>query len=150
MSLDERIIFFAYAKKPGTSVIKVTFKNENGKKQTLKTTLRVKKYPEPIKRLKVNGKSVKLSENKYGFAGKCSKSTVKVKMAPKSGWVITNVYGHYYDKNWDMKTANINVDQIKKGSVIKFPKKYKSMDIYICLRNRKNGDSLEYGIDFNR
>ena len=149
-NFDGKTVYYAYAKKPGTSVIKVTFKDDSGKKQTIKKEIKVKKYPKPIKRLKVNGKSVKLSKNKYMFNKKFSGTKVRVKITPKSGWVITTVYGHYYDKKWNMKNADINAAQIKKGSAIRFPKKYQSMDIFMTLSNKKTGDSLEYGVDFSR
>ena len=143
-------VYYAYAKKAGTSVIKVTFKNDSGKKQIITTKIKVKKYPKPIKLLKVNGKSVNLSKNKYMFSKKYTGSSVRVKITPKSGWEISTVYGHYYDKNWEMKNANIKVPQIKKGSAIAFSKKYQSMDIFIVLKNKKTGETLDYGVDFSR
>ena len=141
--------YLLYAKKPGKAVIKVTIKLKNGTRKTLKRTVQVKKYPAPLKSLKVNGKAVGLSANKYQVEKKVSGSKVSAKVAPKSGWKIAAVYGHYYDKNWNMKDVKVTKTAVKKGTSISFPKKYGSMDIYVALVNSK-GESFSYGIHFVR
>ena len=81
------------ALKAGQSKIPVKYK-QNGKSKTLKATYTVKKYPNAIKTLKINGKSVNLKSYKYKYdIATYTKDTMKVVFKPSSGWkVIRSFY----------------------------------------------------------
>ena len=141
--------YFIKARRPGKAVVKATIKLKSGSTKTIKTTITVKKYPAPVKSLKVNGKAVKLSTHKYQASKQTKGSKVSVKLVPKSGWKITYVYGTLYDKNWNGTDAKIKKSAIKKGTSISFPKNKSYMDIFVDLENSK-GESFSYCIDYFR
>ena len=141
-------MFWLEAKKAGKATITVKYKTPSGKTGTLKKTIRVKKYPKPVKSLKVNGKTVKVSDNKYFFFQKTSKKSVKVKMTPKKGWKIMSVNAVAFTKNDNTKKISVKKTQIKNGKAISFPKKYKELNLDVEMTNGK--DTITYTVFFNR
>ncbi|MBQ6440343.1 MAG: hypothetical protein IJJ06_09515 [Mogibacterium sp.] len=140
--------FLLHAKKAGKAKITVKYKKPSGKTGTLKKTIRVKKYPNEIKSLKVNGKTVKVSKNKFYYAKETSKKNVTVKMALNDGWKISDVSGYKYTKSGKRSTVKVTKSMIKKGKSISFPKKYKNMYIYVYLTDGK--DYISYDVTFFR
>ena len=124
--------FSADFKKVGKSTLTIKYKKPDGSSSTMKKTLTVKKYPNQIKSLKVNGKKVKVSANKYGFyVEKCKKTSVKVKVSLKKGWKVDKyVYANAYNsKTGKDKEIKIKASNITKGKAIKFPKGYDSLNV---------------------
>lgn len=144
--------FDTFAKKKGTVTVTVKFKTPAGSKKTIKKEIRVKKYPKPIKSLKVAGKTIDLKENKYYYAAKTSKTSISIKAALQNGWKIDFAYGMMVKfKNGNPvseKEVKITKKMIKNGTAIKFPKKYEYMNVSICLV--KGDQYLWYQIDLNR
>ena len=116
--------------------------------QCIKKTITVKKYPNQIKSLKVNGKAVKVSENKYFLDSKTGKTSVKIKMALKKGWKIKNVEAYAYTKNYTEKKISATKKAISKGSAISFPKKYR--ELHVTVNMSKGKDVVSYTFYFYR
>ncbi len=149
---DERgkkfTLFTLDYKKAGTAKLTIKYTRPGGKKATLKKTLVVKKYPNMIKSLKVNGKSVTISKNKFRYSVKSYKKTsAKIKLTAKSGWKVKEVTGDYYGKSY--KYSELKKSVVTKGTSISFPKKYDHVIFYIYMEN-KNGDSAVYEVDMFR
>ena len=147
---DGETYYLVSFKAIGKAKITVKYKTPDGETGTLTQTVTVKKYPKPFKSLKVNGKTKKVSKNKYMCeVTKYKKTTAKVKMALNKGWKIADVSvtANDYSAN---KTKEIKVSKsaIKKGKAFKFPKKYDSLDINIGLK--KGSKYMNYYIFISR
>ena len=140
---DNKTYWFAYGKRAGTATVKITYK-KNGKIKKISQKIKVKKYPNQIKSLKVNGKKINISKNKFEYTKRYKGTSPKIKLALKSGWKITYIDGQYYKKD-TMKSFKVKKSQITKGSKISFPKKYDSMIVWIYMQNKK-GDSIKYDV----
>ena len=129
------------AMKPGTSKVSYTYK---GKRRTFKVV--VKKYPSPIKQLKVGGKNLtnKLKHvNSYSFPSAIRNGqyttydltgkTISVKA--KKGWKISCIYA--FPQKHFLADSHLNYKRIKNGS--KLPKCY---DVYVELQNTKTKDYM--------
>ncbi len=137
-------------KKVGKSVITIKYKLK-GKTYTMKETFTVKKYPNPLKSVKVNGKNINVKKFKYYYRTyKYKKDSVKVKYQPAKGWKIADVYGIMVKNNSDAyKDLDIKNKSIKNGTTIKFPKKYDYMSIFVTLENSK-GETIQHSVQFGR
>lgn len=144
----KQVYYWLDAKKVGKATITVKYKDASGKTGTLKKTITVKKYPNQIKSLKVNGKAVEVSENKYFLDSKTGKTSVKIKMALKKGWKIKNVEAYAYTKNYTEKKISATKKAISKGSAISFPKKYK--ELHVTVNMSKGKDVVSYTFYFYR
>lgn len=134
--------------KAGAADITVKYTRPNGQKAVIKKTLQIKKYPNMIKSLKVNGKTVKTSKNKFQYSvNKFKKTSAKIKMATKNGWKVKEVTADYYGKSYKYKELKKSV--VTKGTAISFPKKFNYMIIYIYMEN-KSGDQITYEVDLFR
>ncbi len=141
-------------KKVGKAKITVKFKKPDGSTGTLSKTLKVKKYPNQIKSLKVNGKKVKTSKGskryEYYITG-YKKTKANVKVALKKGWKVSAVYVHAYSSKKD-KTKDIKVKKsaVKKGSAIKFPKGYDYLNINIEMKKGNSYITYYVGMTKNK
>lgn len=80
------------AGKTGKATVTVKY-SLNGKKKSISTVYTVKKYPNAITTLKINGKSVNLKKNKWQYNLKSyNKSNMTVIFKPSSGWKVINSY----------------------------------------------------------
>ena len=142
--------FFLKGKKAGKAKLTVTFKTKSGTKKTISQTVRVKKYPNEIKSLKVDGKTVNTKENKFFYSKKISKSkaSIKIKMALKDGWKIDSVSAQRAKKDGVYKDFTVKKSQLKKGTAIKLSTKYKEFSINVQLR--KGDDHIHYTFIFYR
>jgi len=132
------------AKKPGKVTLTVTYEYE-GKKHKISQPVTVKKYPKAIKKLKINGKSVKMSTHKYEVRKKNKSSKPKIKMTLKKGWKIDSITAYAFKGN-KSKDIKLSKSTLKKGKAIKLPKGYKSMYIFVSMKNSKN-ESISYEIN---
>lgn len=140
----------AVAVKPGKTKLTIKYKTVSGKNATTKKTVRVKAYPNPIKSLKVNGKSVSLTKDqRYLYEGyKYKKTKAPVAVSLNDGWKITTAYGFYYTKNYDMKEIKGVKKSLTGGKAISFPKKYKMIQITFTMS--KGNDNIDYTVLLNR
>ena len=132
-------VYYLKFVKAGTAKVTVKFKKPDGSKGSLTKTIKVKKYPNQLKSLKVNGKKVKTSkgDKRYiYFADKFKKSKVTVKMSLKKGWKVSSVSGYAFNsKSGKNKDIKIKKSVIKKGTGIKFPKGCDNLIIDITMQN---------------
>ena len=138
--------YTVYAKKPGKTRITVKYKWDNGETGKIAKNFRVKKYPNQIKSLKVNGKSIKTTgEERYWYSELCYKTYAKIQLSLRKGWKIAKVEGAYYDSKDDRYRNIKNVKKlVKAGKSIRFPKKYRYMDIKIEMK--KGTEAISYQI----
>lgn len=118
---------------------KVTLKYKVGKKtSSISGVYTVKKNPKPLTSLKINGKSVDLRENEYGYElrnYKKSKCTITAKV--RKGWKITSLYTPIDDQ----------LGTFKLGKSFKVSKDMNSWSL-IKLTNAK-GELFDYMISIN-
>ena len=147
---DDQKRFIVVCKKTGKSKITVKFEKPDGTTGTAKMTIRVKKYPNQIKSLKINGKAIKTSKYKYQYyKGNYKKSSVKIKMALKTGWKISYVNASVSNyETGETKEIKVSKSTIKKGKAIKFPESYDGIDINIGMV--KGDENIHYYIGLGR
>ncbi len=145
---DGEVYFTTKCKKAGKSKITVKYKTPAGKTGKITKTFRVKKYPNEIKSLVINGDKVNISKNKFEYQDFSKKTSVSIKAALKSGWKIRDIYSVYYDKNWKDKKVKVTKKMIKNGTKISFPKKYIGLDVTLYLE--KGDDEITYDVFFGR
>lgn len=147
--------YWLLPKKPGKATITVKYKTKTGKAKSLKLTRTVKPFPKVFKSLKVNGKTVDLSEYKTYYDAKYTKTSPKVKLELNGDWQITQKYGYLikHKKNGDfLKEKNFNIPARKtlyEGKALKFPKTWDDFGITITLEN-DDGEVYEYHINLYR
>ncbi|MCR5271550.1 MAG: hypothetical protein K6E13_00995 [Lachnospiraceae bacterium] len=128
-------------KKAGSATI--SYKIDN---KTYKTKVNVKKYTNPVKSLKINGKDVasKFKKSSYVSAKKPSKTikNFKVSATAASGWKITSIScsesaesdstnGSLSNYNKGLKSRTLIIDRVKKGSSC-------YINVY-CVNTKTNG-----------
>ena len=132
---DGETHYSMYFKKVGKAKITVKYKTPAGKTGKITKTVKVLKYPDPIKSIKVNGKAIKVSDNKFMYnLEKYKKTSAKIKITPASGWKITNVSATA--SNWSngkTKTIKVSKSTFTKGKSFSVPKGYDCVDINISL-----------------
>jgi len=137
------------AKAAGTVKLTVDYTAPDGTKGQKEANIRIKKYPNQIKSLKVSGKKVSVSKNKYDyFRGKYKSTKASVKVALKKGWKISSVWAYMYTKSGKEKKVKITKKMITKGTAFKFPKKYNYMSIGFTME--KGNEWIDYYINLNR
>ena len=86
--------------KPGKAKVSITVKKKNGKKTNYKCTVRVYKYKNPIKTLKLGSKNIAKKYKKDNFA-EAKSSTSKLTVKPAKGWKIKTIKYRAYKENED-------------------------------------------------
>jgi hypothetical protein len=131
----------------GSAIVTVKYKFSDWEKGSRTVRVTVKKYPNQIKSLKVNGKTVTIKKNKFTYeVNKYTGTKAAIKMTVKKdkGWKISDAYGFMYKGSKSGQMA-VTVAKIKNGKSISFPKKYKNANINIIMENAK-GESIRYVI----
>jgi hypothetical protein len=123
-------------KKAGKSKISVTYEYQ-GEETTLKATFNVKKYPEPISSLKVNGKKLNTKKNHFNSSVKWKSGKTKITVKASKGWKVYDMY--YFD-------SKDKYHEIKNGKKYSIPK---NTTIHIDLKNKKK-EVISYHIDFEK
>lgn len=125
---------------------KVTVKYKlNGKTKSAVQTMTIKKYPSPISWLKVNGKKVNLTKNKFLVENKkYTKKQFTVAFKLNSGWKVEACNGAYWigDEGHSMSWKN--------NKKVSLSAKATSACAALDLRNKKTGDFFNYEIWFIR
>ena len=136
-------------KKSGKAKLTVKFKTAKGKTGTIRTEVKVKKYPAQIKSLKVNGKKVNTSKKKYLYeVRKYKKASATVKMKVKAGWKVQDAQ-YYLFGSTGSKNGTLKSSVITGGKKISFPKKYSQLMVTISMTN-KNNDYISYTVTLVR
>ena len=134
------------ALKKGKAYVTVNYKYSKIETGSRTVLVKVKDYPNHIKSLAVNGKSVTIKKHKFSYTdGEYKKTSFKAKMALNKGWKISDVWG-FLSKKGKSSQIKISKATIKNGGKISFPKKYTSMYITVVMKNSK-GEQITY--DFN-
>jgi hypothetical protein len=144
-------------KKTGKCKITVTYKTPKGNKYTKTKTVRIKKYPAPIKSLKINNKTVKVARtSSKDTRYECTKSNYsgthpKIKMTLKDGWKVDDVRAYRGNtKTGKFKSSKLKNSTITKGKEIEFSKTYNYMNVMVFLFNEKTYESMSYDIYIRR
>lgn len=143
--------FSIYGRKAGKAKLTINFK-DGSKTKKIRKTVKVKKYPNQIKSLKINGNKVNLKGDKrynYYNTSKYKKKSAKIQLKLKKGWRISNISGNYYNYKTgkEGKISSLK-SKISKGKTIKFPNKWTSMDVHVEMT--KGDDTIAYHISFWR
>ena len=131
--------------KAGKSKITVKYKYE-GKTSTISATFTVKKYPNPLTSVTVDGKARNLKANPYYLdinKYKGTKPLVKVKLA--KGWKIAYTWGYTEKPGAEDSFKEFNP---RNGRSFKLPKGYEA-GVFFTMANAK-GEEIQYGIHFYR
>jgi len=111
--------------KPGKSKITLKYKYK-GKKYTTSAVYTVRKYPNAVKAVYINGKKVKLKKKSYKYKLKNYKgSKVKVKVVTNKGWKISHIFKN--DLNDSVRFKNNKTIKLKKED---------SVDLAYSLNNK--------------
>ena len=131
--------------KVGKAKVTVTYKI-GSKKDTVSATYTVKKYPNPLKRVTVDGKALDIKNNKYYYDFNKFKGTKPlVKLTLAKGWKIAWTWGFTQKKGDDSTFKEFNP---KNGKAFNLPKGYEGC-VFYTLKNTK-GDEIQYGVRFWR
>lgn len=131
--------------KAGTSKITVKYKL-NGKTTSISGTYTVKKYPNPLTSVTVNGAKINIKANKYYYDfNKYTKTKTMVTLKLAKGWKVGWTWGYTEDpQNED----TFKEFKPKSGKAFTIKKGYDGA-VFFTLVNSK-GEELQYGIHFNR
>lgn len=136
--------FLIYPQKSGTA--NITFSAvRNNKKLTCKGKIKVVKFTNPFKNLKINGKNyserVKNAYNNITIKNKASRAVINYKLA--SDWKVTNT-------NMRIVTGNdSSIDiKFKKGKVYSMQKGNLFLDL--ILKNKKDGTEIKTSLFINQ
>jgi hypothetical protein len=137
--------------KAGKTKITVRYKTSKGKTGTIKRNITVKAYPNPIRHLVVNKKTVNVKKKANYFEYKTSVKTANIKVVPKNGWKIINAETSHFNtkKNIgivDNTPSKEIINKIMSGKSIKHSKDYDLTLVHFTLK--KNNDRITYTIEF--
>lgn len=131
--------------KVGKSKITIKYKYQ-GKTDTLSAVYTVKKYPNPLSQVTVDGKALDIKNNLYYYDCNHYKGTKPlIKVKPAKGWKIDWTWG-YTQKPGDDST--FKEFSPRSGKAFKLPKGYEGGAFYTLVNSK--GDSIQYGIHFYR
>jgi hypothetical protein len=139
-------------KKTGKIKLKVIYKKKSGtKKYTLYKTVTIRKYPNMIKSLKVNGNSINITKaRRYGYTVRKYKGTQpKIKLIPAKGWKYYYVQAYRFSDK-ESSDSRLKFKTIKEGRAIAFDKKYDGMTVDIYLMEEETSRMIIYTVYFTR
>lgn len=126
-------------KKVGSSKVTVVVKI-NGEKKKFRATFKVRKYPEALTSLQVDGKSVNLSKNHFYARQKVSKDSTKLKFQVGKGWKLKSCT--YYDES---KGKSVTV---RSGGSVKTPRS--TGGAWVVFTLMKGSDLFYYDLSLVR
>lgn len=131
--------------KTGKSKISVKYKS-GSKTGTIAATFTVKKYPNPLSFVKINGNKIDIKSNKYYYTvNKYTGTKTTITVKPAKGWKIDSTWGY-------MEKADNNSDfsefSPRSGKAFTIKKGYNA-GAFFTLVNGKN-ERIQYGINFYR
>lgn len=101
-------------KKTGSAKLTITVKKKNGKTQNYVAKVKVVKYSNPVKQVKLGSKNLTSKFGKgAGIYVSPKKDREKISVQAKSGWKVKNIgYTYYKGGKWKTRTIH-NKDYIK-------------------------------------
>ena len=134
--IEETVLKAVKAGKP-----KLTIKYKVGSKTYTKSaTFTIKAYPKAYQYIKVNGKAIDLTKNKFYYdVNKYTKTTAKIAYKLNSGWSLEYSYGY--------ATNGANAFEPVNNKSFKVPKG-KNVEVYFVFK--KGSTRLQYCVRFNR
>ena len=137
------------ALKAGKAKIVLKYKTKSGKTGKIKHKVQVKKYPNEIRKLTINGKAVNVRKNKFSVTRNgITSESIRIKLKLKKGWSIESASGRLYTSGSTKDLKGVK-KKLKKGKAISFDKKYNEMFLFIYMKNKK-GDRIGYDISLLR
>ena len=130
--------WYMHAVKAGKSKITVKYRLKSGTVKSVSATLTVRKYPNAIKAIRLNGKKldIKPAENIEYQAHGYKKTATTLAVSANTGWKVDKIT-LYLDRNREtVKTLDITK---KNGKSVKTAKSYDVLQYVILFRNTKTG-----------
>ena len=126
---------------------KITVKYKIGSKSnTISATYTVKKYPNPLQSVEVNGTKVNIKANKFFYTvDGYTENSAKVKVKLAKGWKIASTWGY---KENPFADGSFEEFTPKNGKSFTIPEEYNA-GVFFTLENSKK-ESFQYGINFYR
>ena len=131
--------------KPGKATVTVKYRID-GKLGTASQVITVKAYPNPFAWVKVNGKKVNLSKNKYALRNKkYDKETFTISFKLNAGWKLETspLPGAYW-----IGDAYVDSFNWKNGKSFTLPAEYDRLCAAIDISNKNTCDFFNYEIWF--
>ena len=137
-------LFTVIPKKAGTTKIKLTA-TVNRKKITRKATIKIVKFKQPFKTLKINGKNYtkKIKQSNNMTTIKTDKSKVKLNYKLKSDWKV--LYSSFYNQG----DYSVNTPKVKNGSTFSLDVN-DTLIISMTLRNKKTHGEIMVSFNVSR
>lgn len=140
--------FYIVPKAVGKTKVTVQYKLPSGTKKKSTKTVTVKKYPNHIKSLKVNGKKVTISKHKFRYdKGKIKKTKIPIELKLKKGWKVVDAWGSVWNNNNSLEIKKAK-SKLKNGTAISWPKKYTEFELMITMSD--GTDYIDYHIRLSR
>jgi hypothetical protein len=135
---DENRPWMLHALAGGKSRITVRYTLKSGAAKSVSATFTIKKYPNAIKYIKLNGKKlpIKPAEDIQYLLQGYNKTATRLTVAANTGWKIEKIT-LYLDKI-DGTEKELDVTK-KNGKSIKTPRSYHVIQYLILFRNTKTG-----------
>ncbi len=136
---DEERPWYLHAIKAGSSKITVKYKLKSGTIKSVSATFKVKKYPNAIKFIKLNGKKldIKPEENVDHQIHGYKKTTTTLQVAANTGWKVDQIFLFLNKGGETVKELDITK---KNGKSIKTPKSYDVLQYLILFTSTKTGE----------
>jgi len=133
---EGKTFYSAFFKKTGKATLTVKYKIPGGKTATLKKTIKVKKHPNMMKSLSVNGVNQSISKYKFNYVDRnYTNTSVKIKIALKKGWKIEDVSARASSMTGKEKNIKVSKSTFTKGKAFSFPNGYDWLDVNILMSN---------------
>ena len=128
-----------YGLKKGKATVTYTYKGK-----THKVKVVVKKYPKPIKKLKIGKTNYarKLKSMAYAFPKWNACKGKKLSLTPAKGWDVKSIKFSYYSADWEKYYTK----KVRNGG--KLPKVTNAESLIITLKNKKNGGYVTVMLTF--
>lgn len=133
-----------YPKKTGTVKVTITGRS-NGKKFTRKGTIKLVKFENPFKTLKIGGKSyrnkITMRDNQDVF-DVSGKTSMKINYKLKSGWKFISTSVSIEDENGNVKNW-----KVKNGKTYSWPRG-NYMQVHMILKNKKHSGLVYVNLEY--
>lgn len=145
--------------KAGKTKLTVNYSDVEGTQGTVSASFKVKKYPNEIKKLVVNGRSIKIgkkAKNRFGCRVKTKGTRTSIMLKPSKGWKITSVSSVLSRGEDDdirsyksVTKKKITKKTVSRGKKVKFPKDWVVLNVCVTMTN-KNQETIDYNVTFYR
>lgn len=124
-------------KKTGTAKLTITVKKKSGKTQKYISKVKVVKYKNPAKQVKLSSKNLAFRFNRESYTNYTTKKKrEKISVQAKSGWKVKEIKYNYYNKKGKFITKTV-----KNKDYIKY-QKWGTISITMYKKNTKQTENL--------